>query len=169
MNSGKNFFLLLIGVFIVSHGAAQENDWPRSIETPKGTIIMYQPQPESFSGNKISARCAVSYTEKGAEPIFGAVWLDAIIDTNLDDRTAVLESVKVTNVKFPTNEDQARLDKFKTIVETEVPKWDLVLSNLQQKFQITYRPTVTVIFIKGMRMANGSNGKTNNGNRLTVK
>ena len=41
---------------------AEEEDgaWPREIEAEGGTIVVYQPQLESFEGNKLSSRAAVS-------------------------------------------------------------------------------------------------------------
>jgi hypothetical protein len=31
--------------------AASALDWPQEIKTSEGTIVVYQPQPESFKGN----------------------------------------------------------------------------------------------------------------------
>lgn len=110
--------------------SAQDTDgpWPRTIDVASGRITIYQPQPESMTGNKLAARAAVSYTENGAEPIFGAVWVDAMVDTDKDSRLASLMSLKVTNVKFPAEEDTARIAKFKSLLETEAPKWNLEIS-----------------------------------------
>jgi hypothetical protein len=123
----RSLCLLLI-LKAVTLTAQEDNAWPRSIETPKGSIVIYQPQPESFTGNKITGRFAVSYTEKGGEPLFGAVWADAKVSTDRDDRSATLESIKITNVKFPADEDSSRLAKLRTLLETEIPKWNLEIS-----------------------------------------
>jgi hypothetical protein len=117
--------LLLVPVAI---GYAQETVWPRSIQAKSGTIILYQPQPEAFVGNKLTARSAFSYTEDMGEPEFGAVWTEAIVNTDRDSRLVALESIKVTNVKFPTITDTSRLSKFKLLLEREIPKWNLEIS-----------------------------------------
>ena len=36
--------------------AAQDRAWPQEIEAPEGTLIMYQPQPESLKGNQLTGR-----------------------------------------------------------------------------------------------------------------
>jgi hypothetical protein len=116
---------LFLGVLITD---AQDNEWPRAIQASSGTIILYQPQPESFIGNKITSRCAVSYTEDMGEPVFGAIWTEATVSTDRDSRMAVLESIKVTNVKFPANEDTSRRKQFRALLEKEIPRWNLEIS-----------------------------------------
>lgn len=109
-------------------GYGQDTDWPRSIQASNGTIILYQPQPESFTGNKITARSAVSYTEDMGEPVFGAIWTEATISTDRDERVATLESIRVMKVKFPATEDTSRYASFRALVEKEIPKWNLEIS-----------------------------------------
>ncbi len=113
--------------FTLSMGFAQ-NQWPRIIENPQAKITLYQPQPESFAGDKLSARSAVSVTPPSKEPIFGAVWVDARVATDRAARTVSLVDAKVTNVKFPQSIDAESLMKFKILLETEIVKWDLQIS-----------------------------------------
>ena len=57
--------------------------WPREIQHPQGTVIIYQPQPESFKGNMLKARAAISVQMPGEEePHFGAFWVDARVETD---------------------------------------------------------------------------------------
>jgi len=37
-----------------------ELDWPRKITTEKGEIVIYQPQVETFVGDKLESRSAIS-------------------------------------------------------------------------------------------------------------
>ncbi|NIS33775.1 MAG: hypothetical protein GWO04_29150, partial [Actinobacteria bacterium] len=61
--------------------------WPREIETDVATVILYQPQIDSFEGDKLTARAAVAARAKDAkEQDFGAVWIEARIQTDRDDR-----------------------------------------------------------------------------------
>ena len=61
--------------------------WPREIDTPEAKIVMYQPQLESFEGNRLTGRAAVAVTPRGrTEPVFGAVWIDARVSTDRDNR-----------------------------------------------------------------------------------
>ncbi|MHC4645027.1 MAG: hypothetical protein ACYTBJ_05980 [Planctomycetota bacterium] len=107
---------------------AAELDWPRDIEVAEGTITLYQPQLESFKGDKLSARAAISFTQKGqTEPVFGAVWLDARVSTNRDTRVVTLLDVDVPQVKFP-DVPIDKAEKLKIILEKEIPKWNPTIS-----------------------------------------
>ena len=83
-------------------------DWPQEIVSDEGTIVVYQPQPEALDGNRLSARAAMSLELDGQEePIFGAFWFDARLDTNTDAGIAVIRDVTVTAVRWPGANDAA--------------------------------------------------------------
>ena len=68
-----------------------ELEWPRAINVPEGRVVLYQPQPDSFEGDRIGARFATSVTLTGAqEPVFGVVWVDARVETDRDARTVTV-------------------------------------------------------------------------------
>ena len=46
-------------LYVTALSAAEEFEWPRDIEVSEGTITLYQPQLESFNGNRLTARAAV--------------------------------------------------------------------------------------------------------------
>jgi hypothetical protein len=103
-------------------------EWPREIETPEGKVVLYQPQIESFEGDNLSMRAALSVTVTGeTAPVFGAVWTVARMLTDRETRTVELVDLDVTAIKFPDVE-QADLDRISLLLETEIPKWDIVLS-----------------------------------------
>lgn len=77
------------------------NEWPREIYLPEGQVVIYQPQPETFKDDKLTARAAVSVTLKDTtEPVFGAVWLDARVSTDRDARTVTVLDITVPKVVF---------------------------------------------------------------------
>ncbi|UCE58424.1 MAG: hypothetical protein JSU63_13390 [Phycisphaerales bacterium] len=77
-------------------------EWPLEIDVPTAKIVIYQPQLESFEGNKLTARAAVAVTKADtAEPVFGAVWFAARVETDRDARTVTCLQVDVTDAKFP--------------------------------------------------------------------
>lgn len=121
----------LLGVLVVAFGAAaQDRDigWPREIDAPEGTIVIYQPQVESFEGDKLQARAAVSVTPTGSMgPVFGAAWVTARVLTDRDARTVSVLDVKVLRAKFP-NATAEQENRFAEIVEEAVPNWDLTIS-----------------------------------------
>jgi len=105
-----------------------ELDWPRSIETPEGTVVLYQPQPESFEGDRTTARFALSVGPTGSdERIFGVAWVEARVDTDRDARTVRIVDLEVTRVGFPdsTDDQEARLS---ALLEEEIPSWDIEFS-----------------------------------------
>src|SRR4051794_23619065 len=86
----------------VSCATAQETGWPLAIQSAPGRVEIYQPQPDSLKGDKLSARAAVSMLPAGAsEPTFGAIWFDARVATDRDDRTATIQDVVVKDVRLP--------------------------------------------------------------------
>jgi len=128
----SRFIMLMAGCFIHLTIFAQISNitYPKEISLSTGEIItIYQPQPETFSGNKITGRSALSIRKKSNdEPIFGAVFYEATISTDKATRIAQVETLKITNSKFPGIEDQAELERLISEIETEVPKWDMQIS-----------------------------------------
>lgn len=106
-----------------------ESNWPREINLDSGAkIVLYQPQNETLDGNKLISRTVVSVAKnKDSEPVFGVFWSEAILQTDKDTRMATLESIKVKEVRFPDVTDTAKIAAFRTLIETEVPKWNLIL------------------------------------------
>ena len=101
--------------------AATAMDWPQEIVAEEGTIVVYQPQPEKLQGNVLSGRAAMALQIEGRdEPIFGAFWFDAKIDTDRDAGIATIRDVTVTNVRWPESKD-ADEQRFTAIVESAVP------------------------------------------------
>ncbi len=120
--------LSLTILFSIIDNAFSQEQWPRDIETSQGKITIYQPQPEIFSGDKLTGRAAVSVTLKSSEPVFGAIWIDTRVTTDRTKRVVTLIKVKVTDVKFPQDVDSVKMKNFKKLLETEIMKWDLDMS-----------------------------------------
>lgn len=139
-------WLLFVIFFLCLHVAFAQNQWPKKIDVPnKGIITIYQPQPEALNGNKLTGRAAVSYTQKGStDATFGAMWFEAIVNTDKTKRMVTIESVKVTKTKFSGVEDDPdKLKRFADLVESEVPKWnytyslDELLTSIKQEQAVT--------------------------------
>jgi hypothetical protein len=129
----KHRQLLFIVLFIIhSSILAQKSNlsFPKEIKAPGGQIItIYQPQPENLSGNKLTGRSALSVRKTTkSEPIFGAIFYEATLETDKANRTAECQSIKITNAKFPGVDDTTKLDSLIKIIETEVPKWNMQIS-----------------------------------------
>lgn len=86
-------------------------DWPVVLQSDRGPVEIYQPQPQSLNGDVLSARAAVSLTPTGSTtPVFGAIWFTAMINTDLDTRMVLLNQITVTKAAFrnstPAEEQQ---------------------------------------------------------------
>ena len=80
-----------------------EDSWPREIAASEGVVVLYQPQPEKLDGNQLKGRAAVSVELKeSTEPVFGAVWFNARLDTDRAERTAPLRISRSPRYVFPT-------------------------------------------------------------------
>jgi hypothetical protein len=123
--------LLGLCLQLAAPGRAQEETdgvWPREISMPKGVVVIYQPQPEKLDGNQLKARAAVSVElKKSTEPVFGAVWFDARLETDRAERTATIADVSVIRVRFP-EQDDAKAQQLIALLEKEIPKWQLPIS-----------------------------------------
>jgi len=109
-------------------GVSPELTWPREIVTPEATITIYQPQLEKFEGNKLAFRFATAVqTPKMKEPVFGAVWAEAWMETDRDKRTVKLVSLETVNTRFP-NAKPEKEKRFVDILKKEIPTWNITLS-----------------------------------------
>ena len=131
----SSFHLTLVtALALLMAGAAfgQDEDdtfsWPKRLTGAKGEIIIYQPQIESFSGNKVESRSAISVKRAGQdEMIFGAMWFESQLATDMETRMATLEHTKVTAAKFPDVE-QSKVDELSRYLEQEIPTWEISIS-----------------------------------------
>ncbi|ACJ27107.1 Conserved hypothetical protein [Shewanella piezotolerans WP3] len=107
------FTLMLLGIF-----NANAIEWPQEVTAKEGNIVVYQPQPESLDGNILQGRAAMSLELIDRDdPIFGAFWFSARIDTSADNAT--VRDVRVTRVRWPesTETDEQR---FTEVVEKSI-------------------------------------------------
>jgi hypothetical protein len=84
---------------------APTHRWPMEVEAGEDLITIYQPQLESFKGDRLAARAAVSIRKQDQkEPVFGAMWIESRVSTDRVARTVDILSVKVTRARFPEAE-----------------------------------------------------------------
>ncbi len=119
--------LLLAGGVTNTRAQDAESEWPREIETSKGKIVVYQPQPELLEGNVLSGRTAVSVHIPDKPPVFGAVWFTSTLDIDRDERIARVIDVTIERVRFP-DADPAAVQKLTDLIETVAPQWDISMS-----------------------------------------
>jgi len=101
------------------------NEWPRQMDSAGWTVVMYQPQVESFKMPDMDARAAVSL--KGPEmkePQFGAVWVTCTVSADHENRMVQLIDLKVTDTRFP-GLSGIQVEKLIAFLEAEIPTWKL--------------------------------------------
>ncbi|MEN8151624.1 MAG: hypothetical protein ABFS86_17545, partial [Planctomycetota bacterium] len=117
-------------LFPILPAAAEDGnaDWPREIVTPKGVVTVYQPQIESVTQDRITARSAVSVKMADQpEAVFGTVWFHARMLTDRTARVVTFEDITVPNAVFP-NAKKEQIDRLRMFLASEAPSWDLEMS-----------------------------------------
>jgi hypothetical protein len=124
----KNMKYMLSVMMICCSLSLVAEDWPREVLSSEGTITMYQPQIESYSGNSLKARAAVSMTLVGKEePVFGALWITCRVFTDRPTRLVRLEEMEVRRIRFPAGTD-ADTAAIAEVLEDVIPRSDLTFS-----------------------------------------
>jgi hypothetical protein len=138
------FFLISSCILAFSFCRAGD-DWPKQINTANGTQIkIYEPEPESFKGNTLMFRSAISILENGSnDPVFGAFWGTGKVETDRDNRTLSFNSLDVTSIRIPAIEGQDTIDYIDDALETQFPQavgsisLDAIVATLNQNQQET--------------------------------
>lgn len=128
----KRFVLFCFSLFFLLQTLLADGvkglTWPREIVKNGTVVVLYQPQLEKFEGNILQGRMALSVTPKGEDIVFGALWFKARISTDYDKRTATLEKIDITRIRFPNFTDTARIERFRKLLIQEIESWDMVMS-----------------------------------------
>ncbi len=117
-------YLILQTVF----SSFAQSEWPVSTTSNGNTITVYQPQPDTFANNRLSARAAVSVLQAGQKtPVFGVIWMNCIVSTDRDQRMVYFDKTTVTNIKFPDQIDDKTTQTLTALVQSTVPSMDMKL------------------------------------------
>ncbi len=81
--------------------------WPRDVSIANAAVLIYQPQVNSWTGNRIDFRAALAIKPAGAQnETFGVAFATARTQVDKVARTVVFENLNVTKVDFPTLPDR---------------------------------------------------------------
>ena len=122
MAKGAVGFVLGLLAVVGPTAEAELVGWPQQLAGDNGAVvIIYQPQVESFSGNSIEARAAISVKSPATEnaPVFGAIWIEAKIDVDRDARTAVIRDVDIGDIRFADASGE-QLQELTAFIERQV-------------------------------------------------
>ena len=131
MKKFKAITVILLAVQFLTVNAIESDkkvpEWPRKLETGTSVIKIYQPQINSLDGDMLDARAAISIKKQGEELVFGAMWFNSRLKTDVDTRLVELEDVRIQSVKFP-EADENQENSFITLLESRIPEMDLIFS-----------------------------------------
>ena len=83
--------------------APPADPWPRDLSIGNAAVLVYQPQINSWNGNRIDFRAALAIKPSGAqEETFGVVFASARTQVDKVTRTVVFENLTITKSDFPT-------------------------------------------------------------------
>lgn len=123
--------------------------WPRQVKADGYTVVVYQPQLESWEKNQLSEYAAFSVQRDTTQaPQFGVLYAQARTEVDKGTRAVFLENLEITTVKFPASPKDA--DTVKAIVQTYVADAIKVVSldrleaqvAIQQKKNPTHAPAL---------------------------
>ena len=113
--------LLVVLMLMTLPTLAAALQWPQEIQVEDGAIVVYQPQPERLTGNRLTGRAAMSLElAEREEPTFGAFWFEAQLDVDRGAGTALVHDLDITRVAWPDSRDDQEM-RFTTLVEAAIP------------------------------------------------
>jgi len=116
-------FLWSFAFLPFSLDVAGQEDWPVRFEAGGSTFQLYAFQPETMSGNSFSARAAISMERtQDAEPVFGALWGDGVLEVDRDSRLGSLIRFEVDDVRFPGITGKAEIDALRNTLTEAIPR-----------------------------------------------
>ena len=100
--------------------------WPRDFTLPSGQLEMYQPQIETWNGNRIAGRAAVAIGAKDSTPTYGVVRFSAMADIDKASGLVQLTQIHLDSVDVPTN--PAASEQVRQAVLADIPSKGLTVS-----------------------------------------
>ena len=124
---------------------SSESTWPRTFTNGADKFLVYQPQVDSWDGNRINLYAAVEVTTGTKGPSnYGVIWFSARTEVDKVNRLVTLDQVQLTKIKFPAaHEKEAELD---ALLKKQVPNATKTISldRLQSMLDATGEPVKTV-------------------------
>lgn len=142
-----------------------DSGWPKLILDSGDSILMYQPQVESWNDNDLVFRSAIGYIKSGTiEQKYGVITFGAQTDVDKPNNSVYLSGLQVKNMNFPTMSDNGKkisyivqqsiindntisLSRLQSdlLINEAISKQTVVVKNDPPHIHISYNPSVLVI------------------------
>ncbi|WP_373378655.1 carbohydrate-binding family V/XII [Cupriavidus nantongensis] len=111
--------------------------WPRNFDTTTDHVELYQPQIETWEGNRLAGRAAVAVGDKAGSPTYGVVHFSATGDIDKPSGLVQLSRITVDSVEVPTRPDAA--DRVRQALVSRLPANGLTvpLDQLQASYAVS--------------------------------
>ncbi len=166
------FFTLFFSLLILTCNSLQaqnqeisDSGWPKLIYDSGDSIILYQPQVESWNDNDLIFRSAVAYIKSGSnDQKFGVITFSAQTEVDKANNSVFLSNLQVKSLNFPTISDNGKkisyliLENFKgenivslsrlqsdLLINEEISKQTVPVKNDPPHIFVSYSPAVLVI------------------------
>ncbi len=116
--------IIIFALEITAFCQTSEMYWPKQLQAAGLVITLYEPEPEGFENNTVEARLAFSIWDKEHLPLFGAMWVRALVQTNTTANEVHFTDITVKNVNFP-NASVEQYKRFIQLIENQAPAWHL--------------------------------------------
>lgn len=111
--------------------------WPRNFDAASEHIEVYQPQIESWNGNRIGGRAAVAVGDKNGTPTYGVVHFSATADIDKPSSLVQLSQIQINSVEVPTRPDAADIVRQALIRQLPPQGLTVPLDQLQASYAVS--------------------------------
>ena len=128
----------------IGPGGAAVTYWPVALAAAEGQVEIYQPQPEAMTGDKLTARAAVSLTRPGGDgSVFGTVWFSAHVISDRDTRMVTIRDATVSKVSL-SGSTSAEEQEFAKAIGARLSATELTfpLDHLMTSLDTAHRETI---------------------------
>ncbi len=120
-------------------GASVAGDlgWPRDFDIGNDQLEVYQPQIETWEGDRMSGRMAIAVGPKTGSPTYGVAHFSARAAVDKTAGSVTLGSITISKVDVPTAQDQAA--RLQTVLQQQIPTTGITtaLDHLQTSYAVS--------------------------------
>ena len=111
--------------------------WPRDFDVGSDQLEVYQPQIETWQGDRMSGRMAIAVGPKSGSPTYGVAHFSARAAVDKTAGTVTLGPITISKVDVPTAPDQAA--RLQGVLQQQIPATGITtaLDHLQASYAVS--------------------------------